>query len=263
MTIKSELSDAEFIRYSRQLMVAEIGEVGQQQLMNAQVLVIGVGGLGSAAVMYLAAAGVGLLVIADDDEVEVSNLQRQVIYRDNDIATSKALAACQQINALNPLIRTRAVQAKLAGFQLDIEVQQADIVLDCSDNWGTRYAINQACFKHQKTLISGASIGWQGQLIAFDFRQSKSGCYQCLFPIFDSTEQQANNCRTGGVIGPVVGTIGNLQALTAIKAITGVGDVGFSLLQQFDGFNNCWQQLSINTEPHCPVCGVVTNQESV
>lgn len=261
MTMAS-ITDQAFMRYSRQIMLPELGEQGQLALMNAKVLVVGAGGLGSAASLYLAAAGVGLIVIADDDDVEVSNLQRQVIYREEDVTTPKAHAACLQLEALNPLIRTRAIGAKLAGSQLEIEIQQADIVLDCSDNWETRYAINQACSQFHTPLISGAAVGWFGQLMAFDFRQPGSSCYQCLFPIFDSAEETASNCRQGGVMGPVVGSIGNHQALSAIKAITHVGEVGFSQLQQFDGLTGQWLQVTINADPHCPVCRQSNTREA-
>ncbi|WP_318478896.1 HesA/MoeB/ThiF family protein [Photobacterium leiognathi] len=256
------LSDTAFIRYNRQIMLEEMGEQGQLALNNAKVLIVGAGGLGSAAAMYLAAAGVGLLVIADDDEVDSSNLQRQVIYRETDVSLNKAQAACDQLLALNPLVRTRAVKAKLAGFQLEMEVQQADIVLDCSDNWATRYAVNQACYQHQTPLIAGASIGWRGQLLAFDFRQI-SPCYQCVFPLSTETPSQDQNCRSNGVMGPVVGTIGTLQALNAIKAIAGVGEVGFGLLQQFNGLTGKWQQVSIDTDSGCPVCGQQDQREVV
>ncbi|KJG00740.1 HesA/MoeB/ThiF family protein [Photobacterium angustum] len=256
------LSDTAFIRYNRQIMLEDMGEQGQLALNNAKVLIVGAGGLGSAAAMYLAAAGVGLLVIADDDEVESSNLQRQVIYRETDVSLNKAQAACEQLLALNPLVRTRAVKAKLAGFQLVMEVQQADIVLDCSDNWATRYAVNQACYQHQTPLIAGASIGWQGQLLAFDFRQT-SPCYQCVFPFSAEAPSQDQNCRSSGVMGPVVGTIGTLQALNAIKAIAGVGEVGFGLLQQFNGLTGKWQQVSIDAAPCCPVCRQQEQREVV
>ncbi|WP_318504578.1 HesA/MoeB/ThiF family protein [Photobacterium leiognathi] len=254
------LSDTAFIRYNRQIMLEEMGEQGQLALNNAKVLIVGAGGLGSAAAMYLAAAGVGLLVIADDDEVDSSNLQRQVIYRETDISLNKAQAACDQLSALNPLVRTRVVKAKLAGFQLEMEVQQADIVLDCSDNWATRYAVNQACYQHQTPLIAGASIGWRGQLLAFDFRQI-SPCYQCVFPFSTKTPPQDQNCRSNGVMGPVVGTIGTLQALNAIKAIAGVGEVGFGLLQQFNGLTGKWQQVSVDADSGCPVCGQQDQRE--
>ncbi|KPA54524.1 molybdopterin-synthase adenylyltransferase [Photobacterium leiognathi subsp. mandapamensis] len=254
------LSDAAFIRYSRQIMLEEMGEQGQLELNNAKVLIVGAGGLGSAAAMYLAAAGVGLLVIADDDVVECSNLQRQVIYRETDVSLNKAQAACDQLLALNPLVRMRAVKAKLAGVQLAMEVQQADIVLDCSDNWATRYVINQACYQHRTPLIAGASIGWRGQLLAFDFRQI-SACYQCVFPLSAEAPPQDQNCRSNGVMGPVVGTIGTLQALAAIKAITGIGDVGFGLLQQFNGLTGKWQQVSVDAASGCPVCGLQDQRE--
>ncbi|MCW8331138.1 HesA/MoeB/ThiF family protein [Photobacterium sp. SDRW27] len=249
------LSDQAFMRYNRQIMLPEIGEEGQQQLGQAQVLLVGAGGLGSPAALYLAGAGVGNLIIADDDEVDSSNLQRQVIYRDSHQGQSKVQAAAEQIKALNPHIRVRPVQARLAGQRLTMEVALADVVLDCSDNLTTRHAVNQACFNAKKPLISGASIRWQGQLMAFDFRQGHGPCYHCLFPWQPETPQEPQNCSNSGVAGPVVGMMGTMQALETIKVITGAGEVAFGSLQQFDGLTMAWQKFNLAKDKRCPVCG--------
>ncbi|MCG7496700.1 HesA/MoeB/ThiF family protein [Vibrio sp. Of7-15] len=251
--MSSTLTDKEFVRYSRQIMLPQVSEPGQHQLKKASVLIVGAGGLGSAAGLYLAGAGVGTLVIADDDVVDSSNLQRQVVYRQSDEKVNKAKAAAEQLSALNPLIRVRPLQARLAEQQLKMEVMMSDVVLDCSDNMATRQAVNAACVHAQKPLISGAAIGWQGQLMPFDFRQPDSPCYHCVFP--NTSDSEAQNCSTSGVMGPVVGTVGNLQALEAIKLLAGVKEQTFGYLHHFDGLTNQWQKLSIKQDPNCSVCG--------
>ncbi|PSW03452.1 HesA/MoeB/ThiF family protein [Photobacterium lipolyticum] len=248
------LGDQEFLRYNRQVMLPEIGEQGQQLLARSQVLLVGAGGLGSAAALYLAGAGVGNIVIADDDEVESSNLQRQVIYRDAHQGQSKAKMAAEQIQALNPHIRARAVQARLANQRLAMEVELADAILDCSDNLPTRHAVNRACFSAGKPLISGAAIRWQGQLMAFDFRQKQGPCYHCLFPLQSDSPQEPQNCSNSGIAGPVVGMMGTMQALETIKCITGAGHVAFAALQQFDGLTMAWQRFNLARDKQCPVC---------
>lgn len=255
------LSDQAFIRYNRQIMLPEIGESGQDALSQAQVLLVGAGGLGSAAALYLAGAGIGHLVIADDDQVDSSNLQRQVIYREADQGQSKAHAAAAQIRALNPMIRVRPVEARLAAQQLALEVSLANVVLDCSDNLETRHAVNQACFAAGKPLIAGAAIRWQGQLMAFDFRAGQGPCYHCLFPWRADAPQEPHNCSTSGIAGPVVGTIGTLQALETLKLLTGAGDVGFAILKQFDGLNMAWQSFRVAHDHRCPVCGTGENNQ--
>ena len=249
------LSDQAFLRYNRQIMLPEIGEQGQQLLAEAQVLLVGAGGLGSAAALYLAGAGVGNIIIADDDEVDSSNLQRQVIYRDSHQGQSKVQAAAEQLKALNPHIRVRPVQARLADQRLAMEVALADVVLDCSDNLETRHAVNRACFRANKALISGAAIRWQGQLMAFDFRQGLGPCYHCLFPWQPDAPQEPQNCSNSGIAGPVVGMMGTMQALETIKLITGAGEVAFGALQQFDGLTMAWHRFNLAQDKRCPVCG--------
>ncbi|QUJ67444.1 HesA/MoeB/ThiF family protein [Photobacterium sp. GJ3] len=246
------LSDESFMRYHRQVQLPEIGESGQQALEQAKVLIIGAGGLGAPAALYLAGAGVGSLVIADGDRVERSNLQRQIIYRDRHQGESKAQAAVAQVKALNPHIRARAVTANLAKLQLAMEISLADVVLDCTDNFDSRHAINQACFAHQKVLISAAAIRWQGQLMSFDFRAQQGPCYHCLFPNGEMKAPQ--NCSESGIAGPVVGIMGTFQALQAIKAITGSGEPGVGQFRQFDALTLQWQQFGLPMNPQCPVC---------
>lgn len=253
----TQLTDSEFQQYSRQIMVPEIAENGQRKLKSATVLIVGIGGLGSAAAMHLAGSGIGNLVIADHDVVDISNLQRQLIYRHKDLRINKAEASKEQLLAMNPNIRVRAINRKLTGSQLEIEVSMADIVLDCTDNMSSRYAINATCVKQRKVLISGAAVGWQGQLMPFDFDKMKQGCYHCLFPN-NSRSEELKNCASAGVVGPLVGTIGNLQALEAIKYITGVSSTGFGKLHQFDAISNQWQTFELTADSLCSVCGIET-----
>lgn len=248
------LSDQDFLRYNRQIMLPQIGESGQERLAQSQVLLVGAGGLGSAAALYLAGAGIGQLVIADDDTVESSNLQRQVIYRDSDLGQSKAESAAKQALALNPHIRVRPVKARLAAQRLAMEVALADVVLDCSDNLATRHAVNQACFQAKTPLIAGAAIRWQGQLMAFDFRQGSGPCYHCLFPLSPEPPESPQNCSNAGIAGPVVGMIGTMQALETVKLLSGAGQVAFGRLQQFDGLSMAWQTFNLTQDTSCPVC---------
>ncbi|MDV6254187.1 thiazole biosynthesis adenylyltransferase ThiF [Vibrio sp. EA2] len=249
------LSDQEFIRYQRQISLPEVGESGQAKLGKSHVLIIGCGGLGSAASLYLAAAGVGKLVVVDDDHVDSSNLQRQVIYRERDINLMKTEATAQQLNGLNSQVQVRTLAKRLDKSQLQLEVMLADVVLDCSDNMPTRQLINQVCFEQNTPLISAAAIGWQGQFAVFDYSDEKhsSGCYRCLYP-FDELKQ-GMKCSENGVVGPVVGTLGNYQALAAIqKLATDKFHVACSQLHLFDGARMSWQTMIINKDRDCQVC---------
>ncbi|MCL1038899.1 HesA/MoeB/ThiF family protein [Shewanella submarina] len=255
-----ELSAAEFLRYSRQLMLPELGEEGQLQLKRARVLVVGAGGLGSAALLSLAAAGVGQIHIADPDAVELSNLQRQLAFESGDVGINKAKATAARLTRLNPHIQLQVLPLALRGELLAEQVASVDLVLDCSDNLSTRYQVNQKCAEGQKPLVSGAATGWQGQLMTFDFRRSDAACYQCLFP-FDSNLSPDDaipigSCRTLGIMGPVVNTLGTLQALQAIKLILGLdADSGMSYLRRFNGLTLEWQTLAVARDADCPVCG--------
>ncbi|WP_145581942.1 HesA/MoeB/ThiF family protein [Yersinia vastinensis] len=251
-----ELNDSEFLRYSRQLLLEDIGPEGQLQLKSASVLIIGLGGLGSPAALYLAAAGVGRLLLADDDQLELTNLQRQILYRTTDISQTpdsknKARLAQRHLQNLNPLIEAIAFDTRLAGKALIDAVAGVDLVLDCSDNMETRHQVNAACITAQKPLISGSAVGFSGQLLVIEPPYSY-GCYACLYP---DKELPQRNCRTAGVLGPVVGVIGTLQALEAIKMLAGLPSPLNGKLRLFDGKQQSWSTLQLTRAVHCPVCG--------
>lgn len=249
-SMKASLSDSEFDRYSRQIMLTGWGEAAQLKLGKAKVLIVGCGGLGAAASQYLAGAGIGQLVLADGDTLERSNLPRQVAYRESNLGMNKAKALSEQLAALNSAVQCRTVGRHLAGMALELEVSLADIVLDCSDNMATRQAVNATCVKLGKPLIAGAGIGWQGQLMTFDFRTYSSPCYHCLFP--SQQDPQSRNCQSAGVVGPVVGIIGNLQALEALKLI--IGEAVFPCFYQLDGLSLSHRTMPIPRDPECVVC---------
>ncbi len=245
------LNDQDFLRYSRQLLLEEFGVKGQQKLQHSRVLIVGLGGLGAPAALWLAAAGVGRLLLADDDKLHISNLQRQILYRSADCGKAKASLAQRQLQALNPQTETIALQARMDEAQLRELAPQVDLVLDCSDNMTTRQAINAACVASGTPLISGSAVGFGGQLLVISPPWQK-GCYRCLWP--DSSEPE-RNCRTAGVLGPVVGTIGTLQALEALKMLAGQHSALDGQLRLFDGRQQTWRTLSLTRDPHCPVCG--------
>ena len=246
------LSDSEFIRYSRHLLLEEVGEEGQLKLKQASVLVVGLGGLGSPAVQYLAAAGIGTLWLADFDQIDVSNLQRQTLYDMDSLQHSKAETARAKLQQLNPEVEVIAVNQKLDADNLGDFVSEVDLVLDCTDNILIRQQLNAACYAWGKPLLVGAAIRFEGQLLALDPARDH-GCYRCLYGP-DIGERL--NCSNSGVIGPVVGTIGMLQALEAIKFFTGTGTVPWGELKLFDAKNHSWHGLRVPKDPACPVCGV-------
>ncbi|EHD23512.1 MULTISPECIES: HesA/MoeB/ThiF family protein [Brenneria] len=250
-TSPAGLSDQEFMRYSRQLMLEDIGPEGQEKLKAASVLLVGLGGLGAPASLYLAAAGVGTLLLADDDALHISNLQRQILYRTGDTGKPKAALAQRQLQALNPQSEAIALTERLNGEALRRAVNRADLVLDCSDNMQTRHAVNAACIRAGKPLISGSAVGFSGQLLVLTPPYAH-GCYACLYP--EATEPQ-RNCRTAGVLGPVVGVIGTLQALEAIKLLAGLPSALSGKLRLFDGKQQSWNTLQLTRAAHCPVCG--------
>ncbi|MCE0559116.1 MULTISPECIES: molybdopterin-synthase adenylyltransferase MoeB [unclassified Motilimonas] len=245
------LSDAETLRYSRHLLLSNVGEAGQLKLKQAKVLIMGMGGLGAPASMYLAAAGVGNLVLADFDELDVSNLQRQISYDASQVGLHKVDAAKARLAGLNCEVRIRGIKKKMDAKQLAMEVAMADLVLDCTDNLSSRHLISQVCCQAKKPLIVGAGIRLEGQLMMFDFSQPDSACYHCLFP---STQEQTLNCSNSGVLGPIVGTIGSLQALEAIKYLVGLPSGINNQLKLFDGLTLNWQSFAISRDPACPVC---------
>jgi len=250
-TQEPTLNDQQFMRYSRQLMLPEIGDTGQLKLQQATVLIIGMGGLGTPAAQYLAGAGIGKLILVDFDEIELSNLPRQILYSENDIGESKVIAAQDRIQEVNSDIQVQVINQKLEEKALAQIIAQADLVLDCCDNLTTRYAINAQCRVLKVPHIAGAAIGFDGQFAFFDHKDTQAPCYRCLFP--EGNEQQLN-CSTAGVMGPVVGMMGAMQALASIEFLAGM-PVASNQLRCFDGRSLSWQNWKINQDPHCPTCG--------
>lgn len=242
---------ADLARYSRQIVLPQIGVNGQQLLLDSCVLVIGVGGLGTVASLYLAAAGVGRLILADRDRVELSNLQRQILYQQADVGRQKTEAAAARLQAQNPQVELSLQQGTLSPDILQQRIREADLVLDCSDNFSTRFAVNAACVAARTPLVSGAAIRFEGQLLVCDPRDAHSPCYACLFG--ESGDNQ-DRCEEAGVLGPVVGTIGSLQALEAIKLLTGLPSA-VGQLQTWDALKSEWRKMLAPADPDCRVCG--------
>jgi len=245
-------------RYARQIMLPELGEHGQRQLQAARVLIVGVGGLGSAVSLYLAAAGIGKIWLSDADKLEVSNLQRQILYTSNDLNGIKSQVAAKRLKLLNPAVSLHAVSGwseDSASSLLFPDGKPVDLVIDATDNMTTRHSINRHCFTSRIPLLSAAATGWHGQLMLFDFRQStvqEGGCYHCLFPY----EETVENCSTLGILGPVVGIMGSYQALEAIKFLTGISSpLQQGTLLRFDAINSQWQATRRVCDPECSVCG--------
>ena len=246
------MNDEYLLRYSRQILLSQIDIWGQERLIQARVLIIGAGGLGCPAAIYLAAAGVGRITIADDDKVELSNLQRQIAHRTEDIGKPKATSAKETLSELNPNVEVEALCCRLEGDLLRQQVAQTDIVLDCSDNFITRFAVNRACIEAGKPLVSGAAIRFEGQVAVFDPRRPDSPCYHCLYP--DRGELR-ESCSQSGVIAPITGIVGSIQALEAIKVIAGIGEPLAGRLLIIDGLQMTWHCVSLARNPSCPICG--------
>lgn len=246
------LTTDEELRYSRQLMLADIGPQGQQRLANASVLIVGLGGLGSPAALYLAAAGIGRLVLADGDQLDVTNLQRQVLYATDDIGQNKADSARERLLALNPEIDIETVDEHLDEEALVYWIDDVDLVLDCTDNLNTRHLINRTCVTLGKPLVTGAAIRFEGQLLLVDSRGG-SPCYHCIVP--EGTRLPAGSCQTAGVIGPLLGIIGSMQALEAIKYLTGIPSGLAGKMKLFDARTLEWQSIQVKVNPGCEVCG--------
>lgn len=244
------LSNEQLLRYSSNLLMKEIGEAGQQRLLKSHVLIIGLGGLGCPASQYLASSGVGQITVVDNDTISLSNLQRQTLYSCNDIGLSKARQAVYSLSRLNPDIRITAFEEQADEKNLNALVEQADLVLDCTDNRETRYLINQSCYRLNTVLISAAARGFNGQLLALNPEQSH-GCYQCLYP---NAVNEPLNCSNAGIAAPVVGIMGSSQALQAINYFTG-HKLAWGYLQTFNGLSQSWQQLYLPRAVSCPVCG--------
>jgi adenylyltransferase/sulfurtransferase len=246
------VKDDELLRYSRQIMLPEMDVAGQQALVDATVLIIGMGGLGCPVAMYLAAAGVGHLIIADDDRVELTNLQRQIAHGQESIGQLKVASAEQNLKRLNPEVRVTAIAARVQDAELADLVAQVDLVIDASDNFKTRFAINRACVAGGKPLVSGAAIRMEGQVAVFDARDADSPCYQCLY---GGGDEEDGTCSTNGVMAPVVGIIGSVQAMEAIKVLAKVGETLTGRLLLLDAATMQWREMRLPRDPNCPVCG--------
>ena len=247
------MDDDQLLRYSRHILLPEIGVEGQQALLDARVLIVGAGGLGSPAAMYLAAGGVGTIAIADHDTVDLTNLQRQIMHSAEMIGAPKVESARATLHRLNPLTRIEPLQVRLEGRALDEQVAAADVVLDCSDNFATRHAVNRACVHRRKPLVSGAAIRFDGQVSVFDLRRPESACYHCLFPEAEDLEEV--RCAVMGVFAPIVGMIGTTQAAEALKLIMGCGASLDGRLLLLDGFSMEWRNVTFGRDPGCVVCG--------
>lgn len=244
------LTEQELIHYSRHIILPQIDEAGQNKLKQSKVLIVGMGGLGAPVAMYLAAAGIGQLYVADHDQVERSNLQRQIIHRLDQVDKPKVESAKQTISRLNPWTNVVTIDSKLQGEEIHKYVSEVDLVVDCSDNFTTRFALNQACVELDKPLVSGAAIRFEGQLAVFNLTK-ESACYQCLY---QPDMQLDENCFDQGVLSPVVGTIGTLQATEAIKIILGIGKVADSQLTIYDALNNDFRKIGVAKDLDCPIC---------
>jgi sulfur carrier protein ThiS adenylyltransferase len=246
------LNRKQFQRYSRQIMLPQVGEAGQEKLSAARVMIVGLGGLGSPVALYLAAAGVGEIHLVDGDQIDLSNLQRQILYKTNHITKSKAQTAAQQLTAANPEIRLHAHMRMADEAWLRDQLPKVDLVLDCSDNLDIRYTLNRVCREAGLPVIMASARGLFGQLISFDFCSESSPCYACLFPPHD--QQPVENCSSAGVLGPVLGIVGSMQALEAIKWILGLPVTSESRLQLFEAETLEWRQLQLSPVRNCPVC---------
>ncbi len=246
------MDDHQLLRYSRHILLDEIGIEGQQRLRDAHALVVGAGGLGSPAALYLAGAGVGKLTLVDDDQVDLTNLQRQIAHNTARIGMAKAQSARQTIADLNPDVTVIAEVRRADAPWLDDVMPSVDVVLDCSDNFRTRHAVNAACVRHRRPLVSGAAIGFDGQVSVYDVRDATAPCYACLFPPDAAFEDAA--CSTMGVFAPLVGIIGTVQAAEALKLLVGIGRSLAGRLVMLDARTMEWTEMALSRQSACGVC---------
>ncbi len=245
------MNDHQLLKYNRHILLPQIDIEGQEKLLQSKALIIGAGGLGSPAAIYLVTAGIGEISLYDDDHVELSNLQRQIVHSYANIGKPKVISAKDRLLTLNPDTKINACHHRINEHLLDKAVPDHDIVLDCSDNFTTRFAINAACVKHKKPLISGAAVRFEGQITVFVPNQPDSPCYNCLYPNQGSDHE---NCAQNGVIAPLTGVIGSLQALETIKQLLNIGETLVSRLLLLDGLTMQWQVLRFKKNPQCPTC---------
>lgn len=248
------MNDDQLLRYSRHILLPKIGYEGQDKIVNSHALIVGAGGLGSPVALYLAASGVGKLTICDFDTVDLTNLQRQIIHTTQSVGMNKALSAQQSIQILNPQITVKTVQQKSTEAEFKQLAKDADVVIDCSDNFATRYALNRVCFQLKKPLVSGAAIGFEGQISVFDFRSETSPCYHCLYP--DTGGDAEMRCTENGVFAPLVGIIGTMQAAEALKLIMQIGENLQGRLLLLDALSMEWRTIKLSRDPACVVCNI-------
>ncbi len=251
----AQLNDSQLLRYSRHILLNEIGIEGQQRIRAASMLIIGAGGLGSPAAFYLASAGVAAIALVDGDAVDLTNLQRQILHTTERVGTPKAHSGRAALNAINPEVEVTPVAQRVDANALDGLVKDATIVLDCSDNFATRHATNRACVKHRKPLVSGAAIRFDGQIAVFDLRSDASPCYACLFPPGSGENEGVDElCSTMGVFAPLTGIIGTMQAGEALKLAAGIGETLHGQLAMLDALAMRWHTVRVTRDPACPVC---------
>ncbi|WP_026686353.1 HesA/MoeB/ThiF family protein [Azovibrio restrictus] len=246
------MNDGQLLRYSRHILLDALGIEGQERILRSRVLVLGAGGLGSPAALYLASAGVGTLVLADGDTVDTTNLQRQILHTDARVGQLKALSGQIALAAVNPETRVIPVTERLEGTALEAQVAGADLVLDCSDNFATRHALNLACVRHRKPLVSGAAVRFDGQVSVYDLSRPESPCYHCLFP--EGEEVEETRCAVMGVFAPLTGIVGSLQASEALKLLAGIGEALVGRLLLVDALSQTWRTVKFRKDPACPVC---------
>ena len=246
------MDDTQLLRYSRHILLPELGLEAQEKFAAAHVLVIGAGGLGTPVAQFLAAAGVGTLTLCDPDAVDLTNLQRQILYSTADVGTPKVDAAKARLAAINPEVRVDAVRARVGPAEFGALVERADVVADCCDNFPTRHAVNRACVAARKPLVSGAAIRFDGQIAVFDPRDPASPCYHCLFG--EGEELEETRCAIMGVFAPVVGIVGATQAAEVLKLVAGAGEPMTGRLLLLDTFSMHWREVAIPRDPNCPVC---------
>jgi molybdopterin/thiamine biosynthesis adenylyltransferase len=247
------MNDDQLLRYSRHILLDEIGIEGQQRIVAGRALVIGAGGLGSPVALYLGTAGVGTLTLVDDDRVDLTNLQRQIAHRVSRIGQPKVASAAASVHEINPEVRIVALAERAGAERLDALVAEADVVVDCSDNFATRHAVNAACVHRRRPLVAGAAIGFDGQISVYDTRDVVAPCYACLFPPDSRFEE--TRCATMGVFAPLVGIIGTMQAAEALKLLAGVGTSLAGRLQMLDARTMEWNEVRMRRDPGCAVCG--------
>ena len=247
------MNDEQLLRYSRHILLDEIGIEGQTRIIGAHALIIGAGGLGSPAALYLASAGVGRITLADGDTVDLTNLQRQILHTQERVGQLKAVSGQTALTRINPQVAVEAIGERLAGDRLEARVADADVVVDCCDNFATRYAVNRACVRQRTPLVSGAAIRFSGQLSVFDTRYENSPCYHCLFPEGDDAEE--TRCAVMGIFAPLTGIIGAMQAAEALKIISGAGQAAIGRLLLLDCLTMEWRSVKFGKDPQCAVCG--------